>query len=77
MKKTDNDLEAYCKKYIMDLTKRLHLETMALTSDELAQKWDIQEYDIPGYEDVMLKGVSIRSWVKNDNNKKWVIRLLA
>ncbi|AXF96560.1 alpha/beta hydrolase [Spiroplasma phoeniceum] len=72
-KKTDNDLEAYCKKYIMDLTKRLHLETMALTSDELAQKWDIQEYDIPGYEDVMLKGVSIRSWVKNDNNKKWVI----
>ncbi|GAA6238467.1 MAG: hypothetical protein SPLM_05850 [Spiroplasma phoeniceum] len=43
----------------MDLTKRLYLGTMALTSDELAQKWDIQEYDIFGYEDVMLKGVSI------------------
>ncbi|WP_338955217.1 hypothetical protein [Spiroplasma endosymbiont of Polydrusus cervinus] len=54
----------------MDLTKRLHLETMALTPDELDQKWDIEEYDIPGYEDVMLKGVSIHSWVKNYNNKK-------
>ncbi|WP_374695937.1 alpha/beta hydrolase [Spiroplasma endosymbiont of Polydrusus formosus] len=72
-KKTNNDLEAYCKKYIMDLTKRLYIKTMSLTPDELDQKWDIEEYDIHGYENVMLKGVSIRSWVKNDNNKKWVV----
>ncbi|WP_253301796.1 alpha/beta hydrolase [Spiroplasma endosymbiont of Phyllotreta cruciferae] len=72
-KKTNNDLEAYCKKYITDLTKRLRIEEMALTPAELEQKWYLQEYDIPGYEDVLLKAVVIRSWVKNDNNKKWLV----
>ncbi|WP_425379506.1 alpha/beta hydrolase [Spiroplasma endosymbiont of Stenodema calcarata] len=72
-KKTNNDLEAYCKRYITDLSKRLHIAEMTLTADELAQKWDLHQYDVSGYDDVILKTVAIRSWVKNNNNKKWAI----
>ncbi|AGM26217.1 hypothetical protein SSYRP_v1c06270 [Spiroplasma syrphidicola EA-1] len=67
------DLEGYCKKYLVDLTTRLKIKAMMPTASELATKWDINEYDVPGYQDAMLKTITIKSWVKNDNNDKWVV----
>lgn len=72
MKKNDF-LELYCKKYIIALIKHFNIKKMKLTSNELKQKWNIKEYDIIGYENIILKTIFIYSWINNNNNNKWVI----
>lgn len=67
------NLENYIKKYISGITNRLKITKMNLTQNEQIISWHILEYDIKGYQNIKLKTILIKSWIKNNNNNKWVV----
>ena len=69
----NSNIQDYAKKYINVLTERLKINGMHLTEPEFNSPWEIHEYDVEGYQGINLKTVTIKSWVKNENNNKWVI----